>query len=237
MSFVIYGFLFGCFIPYLARKFGKLISYTMGYVLLKIFIPTHYMPWKKLKNNPKYMKLFSRYLMRSVGWGISTAALTYMFYVCFNPQFLYFYIAFLWILLLLVEIDKRFMLLPDILTLPLLVLGFIYATFGGDWLITADVHLLNQVQNSAFGAIIGYMMPVVASLAIVWKHPDAFGGGDIKLLCAIGAWLGIINIAFVLLGSCIIFGLGCLVNRRKIGPFGPAIVYATFIFCILMLSV
>lgn len=236
MSLIIYGFLFGCFIPYFARKIGKLFSFTMGYVLLKIFVPTHYMPWCKLKNNPQYMYLFSRYMMRSLGWGIFTAAMSYIFWICFGPLHQCFYIVFLWILLLLVEIDKRFMLLPDVLTVPLLILGFVYASVGGSWLISDDLPMLSLAQSSAFGAAIGYLMPVIASMAIVWKYPDAFGGGDIKLLCAIGAWVGAANIPYILLGSCLIFVCSCLINKQRIGPFGPAIVYAALLFCIFLLS-
>ena len=236
MSLVIYGFIFGCFIPYLARKIGKLCVFTMGYILLKLFIPTHYMPWQKLKDNPKYMELFMRYIMRGLGWGIFTAAMSYIFCTFFNPAHQYFYIAFLWILLLLVEIDKRFMLLPDVLTVPLLVLGFLYAATGGSWLISENLTVLSLAQNSAIGAILGYLMPVIASMAIVWKYPDAFGGGDIKLLCAIGAWVGAENIPYILLGSCIFFLFSCLINRNKIGPFGPSIIYATLLFCVFILG-
>ena len=83
---------------------------TMGYILLKVFIPSHYMPWKKLKENQAYIDLFKRYLMRSLGWGIFTAAATYLFALNFDHYFTWWYISFLWILLLLVEFDKRFML-------------------------------------------------------------------------------------------------------------------------------
>ena len=226
MIYAIYGFIFGCLIPYLARRIGKLMPETTGYILLKLFIPTHYMPWEKLQNNPKYIYLFKRYLMRSLGWGIFTAAATCLFALNFDIAYTWWYIAFLWILLLLVEIDKRFMLLPDILTLPLLVLGFAYAAQSGPWLANP---FITYAQNSALGAIFGYVMPIVASMFIVWKYPNAFGGGDIKLLCAIGAWLGPEIISYVILGSCIIFATCCLINRQRIGPFGPAIVYATLI--------
>ena len=229
MIYTICGFLFGCLIPYLARHISRLLPATTGYVLLKIFIPTHYMPWQKLKENQKYMHLLARYFMRSVGWGIFTAAMTFLFAQVFDSVFIKYYIAFLWILLLLVEIDKRAMLLPDILTLPLLILGFAYATQSGTWLALPEVGFISITENSVLGAIFGYAMPIVASMFIVWKHPEAFGGGDIKLLCAIGAWVGFEIISYILLLACIIFGFTCLINRLRVGPFGPAIVYATII--------
>lgn len=237
MGYVIYGFLFGCLIPYFARKIGKLMPATMGYILLKIFVPSHYMPWSKLKNNPDYMILLNRYLMRSLGWGIFTSAATYLFASCFDAAFVWWYIAFLWILLLLVEIDKRFMLLPDIFTYPLLILGFMYAAQEGNWLATLDPNFISYQMNSALGAAIGYIMPVIASMFIVWKYPDAFGGGDIKLLSAIGAWVGFEVVSYILLGACIIFALSCVINKQRVGPFGPAIVYATLIAVILLFGI
>ena len=227
MSYVIYGFIFGCLIPYLARKLGKLISYSSGYVLVKIFIPTHILSFAKLKENPQYMQLFYRYLMRSVGWGIFFAAVTALFVECFDGLYINWYLAFLWIMLLLVEIDKRFMLLPDVLTLPLLILGFGYASVNGNWLITPEPEIMSIAFNSFLGAVFGYLMPTVASMFIVWKYPDAFGGGDIKLLAAIGSWVGFEAIAYIILLSCMIFAVQCLIAKQKAGAFGPAIVYAT----------
>lgn len=237
MLYMICGFIFGCLIPYFARRIGKILPATMGYVLLKICIPCHYMPWSKLKQNQQYINLFNRYLMRSLGWGIFTAAATYLFFVVFDHVFINWYVAFLWILLLLVEIDKRFLLLPDILTIPLLVLGFGYAALQGTWLVTPDEDFISIAQNSFLGATFGYVMPVVASMFIVWKYPEAFGGGDIKLLCALGAWIGFELISYVLLLSCVIFGISCLINRQRVGPFGPSIIYATLVVVLFFFGV
>lgn len=229
MLYVAAGFVFGFLIPYLARKIGKLMPTTMGYILLKIFIPCHYMPWAKLKINPQYMFLFKRYMMRSLGWAIFTAAVNALFILCLDQYSTGMYVAFLWIMLLLVEIDKRYMLLPDILTLPLLILGFLYAAQNGVWLDTINPELISNPLNSALGAIAGYVMPTVASMFLVLRYPDAFGGGDIKLLAAIGAWVGLEPISYILLGSCVIFGITCALFKQRAGPFGPAIVYATII--------
>ena len=87
------------------------------------------------------------------------------------------------------------------------------------------------------GACAGYLMPVIASMFLVWKYPDAFGGGDIKLLAAIGAWVGLEPISYILLCSCILFALGCLLKKQRVGPFGPSIVYATLLICIFLFGI
>ena len=237
MTYVLSGFLFGCLIPYLARRIGKLMPASFGYILLKIWWPTHYMPWRKLKNNPQYMLLLRHYAMRALGWGIFTAAASYLFANIFAPStsgYAIWHVAFLWILLLLVEIDKRFMLLPDVLTLPLLIMGFMYASLDGPWIMFDCWPILSPAQFSAFSAAFGFLMPTVASMFVVWRYPEAFGAGDIKLLAALGAWTGLSGISYIILGACIIFAVICLINRMRVGPFGPAIVYATLALCVLL---
>ena len=78
-------------------------------------------------------------------------------------------------------------LLPDILTIPLLIGGFAYSSFVLEPSIN---HFLSPTQISVLGAVAGYILPVIASMFLIRKHPDCFGGGDIKLLSALGAWLG-----------------------------------------------
>ena len=77
-------------------------------------------------------------------------------------------------------------------------------------------------------------MPTVAIMFIAWKYPDAFGGGDIKLLCAVGAWVGMEIIAYIILLACLIFGFSCLITRTRAAAFGPSIVYATLALCLLL---
>ena len=240
MVYILGGFLFGFLIPYFARRIGKLLPASFGYILLKIWWPTHYMPWKKLKNNPQYMALFQRYLMRSIGSGIFTAAASYLFATIFTPIsncYAIWHVAFLWILLLLVETDKRFMLLPDVLTLPLLIMGFASSSLYGPWIMFDCWPILSPAQFSAISAAFGFLMPTVASMFVVWKYPEAFGAGDVKLLAALGAWTGISGISYIILGACVIFALTCLINRMRVGPFGPSIIYAALIFLLLVFGI
>ena len=139
---------------------------------------------------------------------------------------------FVFILLLLTEIDKRILYLPDILTSPLLIGGFTYAVFAGNLL---GENIILATTNSSLGAIMGYVLPVIASLLLIKKHPDNFGGGDIKILAAIGAWLGLTNIPYIIILSCIIFGITCFIKRQRTGAFGPSIVLSTLIILFILI--
>ncbi|MBR1915605.1 MAG: prepilin peptidase [Alphaproteobacteria bacterium] len=226
MMYAVFGFLFGLLIPYMARRFAKFMPATMAYGLYRLVAPTKKVSRLKRSQNGKYQKLVQKYLMRSIGWGVVTGALSAATAVCLTSGF---YIALVWILLLLYEIDERMFLLPDLLTVPLLILGFVYAAT----LPLGDFVFCSPAFESAVGAAVGYGLPVVASLFMVRKHPDAFGGGDIKLLSAVGAWIGFGNVPALILISCIVFGLFCLVKHQRAGAFGPAIVIATLILIFL----
>ncbi len=226
MPYIFIGFIFGFTIPFLARRFAKFMPATLAYALYRIFHFNARVSKQKRLNNAKYKKLSTRYLMRSIGWGIITAAVVFLASLSL-PQKEMPWISFLIIILLiLTEIDKRMQLLPDLLTIPLLIAGFTYASFVENAL---GETITDSVQNSALGAIFGYTIPVIASLFLIKKHPDVFGGGDIKLLSALGAWFGVINIPIIILLSCIIFAIDCFIKKQRLGAFGPSIVLAALI--------
>lgn len=226
MTYILIGFIFGFSIPYLARRFSKFMPATFAYALYRIFSINKKVSRKKRQLNHKYKQLSHRYFMRSLGWGITTAAITFLTAQTLPIKETPWIIFFIITLFILMEIDKRILLLPDLLTVPLLLGGFAYATFAGELL---GYNTIDATQNSALGAIFGYFLPVLASLFLIKKHPDVFGGGDIKLLSAIGAWLGFINIPIVILISCGIFAINCFINKQRQGAFGPSIVLSTLI--------
>ena len=222
MIYVLSGFIFGTLIPYMARRFAKFMPATMANAIYWLIKPSKKVSKEKRSKNGKYQDLMHKYIMRSVGWGVICAALTFAVIMCLPSKF---YVALVWILLLLYEIDERMLLLPDILTVPLLIIGFVYAAT----LPCSEYVYCSKAFYSAAGAAFGYVLPVVASLFMVKKYPDAFGGGDIKLLAAAGAWVGFANVPILLLVSSFIFALFCIAKRERSGAFGPAIVIATLI--------
>ena len=123
MSYIFWGFLFGVLIPYMARRFAKFMPATAAYALYRLLWPVKTVSDERKRANPAYQKLMSAYVMRSLGYGIITAAISYAAYWQFGAAHLWWYLAFIWILLLLTEIDYKTMYLPDILTFPLLLAG------------------------------------------------------------------------------------------------------------------
>jgi len=79
-------------------------------------------------------------------------------------------------------IDLETFLLPDVLTLSLLWLGLLGSAF----------ELLPLAPAEAiWGACFGYMILwTINGLYRLLRKQDGFGGGDFKLLAALGAWLG-----------------------------------------------
>ena len=86
-----------------------------------------------------------------------------------------------WTLLLLAAIDWRVQLLPDVVTLPLMLAGM-----------TASFLLpLGPWRDHAIGAAAGFaVLALVAWLYIRLRKREGLGLGDAKLLAAIGAWVG-----------------------------------------------
>lgn len=231
MTYLIIGFIFGFSIPYLARRFSKFMPATFAYALYRIFSINKRVARQKRISNHKYRQLSQRYFMRSLGWAIITSAISFLISQTLPSNETPWMIFFIIVLFILMEIDKRMFLLPDLLTVPLLIGGFAYATFAGELL---GYNTAEAAQNSALGAIFGYFLPVLASLFLIKKHPDVFGGGDIKLLAAVGAWLGFVNVPFVILTACIIFAISCYINKQRQGAFGPSIVLASLIILLLL---
>ncbi len=217
MFYILFAFTYGLFIPYMARRFAKFMPASFAYAIFQIFKPSANA--KQLIKSP----LYKTYLWRSLMSGIISASLSYAFIQHFGYENIGWKLAFLFLLLLLAEIDWRMYLLPDILTVPLLILGFFASSWNFGFTIAAD---------SALGAAAGYFIPSLAALFLVWKNRDAFGGGDIKLLAAVGSWLGIECLLYSILLASISQLFISFIKKQKSSPFGPAIAFSAIIIAI-----
>lgn len=133
-----------------------------------------------------------------------------------------------WTLLALAWIDLRHLLLPDVLTLPLVLAG-LAATWWLDPSATVD---------HALGAMLGYLLLRGVELGYrALRGRDGLGQGDAKLMAAAGAWVGWQGLPFVLVAAAlcgIVLAVAMHLARRdadqRIGdapiPFGPCIALA-----------
>lgn len=100
--------------------------------------------------------------------------------------------GFGWWLLLLLALDAEHQWLPDRLTLPLIPLGLLAGWAG------IGPPLVDRAIGVAAG---GLGLWLIGAGYRALRGRDGLGGGDPKLLAGIGAWLGWMQLPFVLLGA------------------------------------
>lgn len=128
-------------------------------------------------------------------------------------------------LLLLALIDWDTTLLPDRIVLPLGAAGLVLSYYG-----FTPQNLFESVISVVL--VLG-LLTGLALLFLRIKDMSGIGGGDIKLLAALAAWWGTVDVLYVILWSSVITTVWYLLWRRFKGlgpedewPFGPAIVLA-----------
>ena len=139
------------------------------------------------------------------------------------------WVLFFSILLILFFIDLETFLLPDCLTIPLILIGILKSL-----LYPFPIDLMNAIV----GALVGFFaLFTTNAIYKFWKGIDGFGFGDFKLLAALGAWFGAaLIIPIIVLGALVALlfvGLlsfaGKRLNLQTMIPFGPALITATII--------
>lgn len=132
-------------------------------------------------------------------------------------------LVFFSLLLVLAFIDLDHKLLPNVLTLPGLVLGLVFALLG--WNLS--------FWSSVLGALVGFLVMFVIALI----SRGGMGMGDAKLMAMIGAFLGWKNVFFVLFWASVLGSMGGILflyftkqDRKTPIPFGPCLAVAAFAF-------
>jgi leader peptidase (prepilin peptidase)/N-methyltransferase len=125
------------------------------------------------------------------------------------------------VLLLATDLDQR--LLPDVVTLPLMVLGLAALASGGDSLVARQEPWL-----AIAGAI---AVPGVLLLVSLPFGEGAFGLGDVKLLVSVGLVAGLSRIVLAAFAGALLGGVGIVVllaarrvTLKSYVPFGPFLI-------------
>ncbi len=125
-------------------------------------------------------------------------------------------------LLLVAVIDAEHLWLPNILTLPLGAAGLAASAFVGP----------GRFVDHLIGAVLGFA--VLAGLAALYKRlrgRDGLGGGDARLLAALGAWVGWAGLPSVVVWASLA-GLSWVLARivaRRAPSLDTALPYGTYL--------
>ena len=123
------------------------------------------------------------------------------------------------LLLIITMIDLDTMEIPDVLSLPGIGLGLAFSFF------TPRLSFWQSLTGIAIGGGIFYLIAVTFSLV---RRKEGLGGGDIKLLAMIGAFLGWQGVVFTIMASSVVGIIVAVPLMRRSGkglgaalPFGP----------------
>ena len=224
--FTLCGIISGFFIPFIAGRFGKIIPADPGTLLLNLFhrprFPTVYDPARGFFLKQLWKKL---YLWASI-WAITNGILFALAYYLL-PTSMHIYAAVLiWCLNVCTVIDAQYYLLPDFFTIPLLLLGIIFH---------ADINI-HDISFSLTGAVCGYIVSILSVLALAWSKHNELGAGDVKMMTALGAWLGLVGLNICLVLSFFLFILFSFLPSQKKGAYGPALGTAALIVFFILFS-
>jgi leader peptidase (prepilin peptidase) / N-methyltransferase len=134
-----------------------------------------------------------------------------------------------------IDLDVR--IVPDIISLPGIVVGVVLSLIG---------YFLIRSQSTVLPSPVSSLLGILAGggflLATAWVYEkitgvEGMGGGDIKLLAMIGAFLGWPSIPVTLFFASLVgsvVGIGCMVatgaGRRLALPFAPFLCAGAILF-------
>lgn len=137
-------------------------------------------------------------------------------------------VIFVAALIVISFIDLEMRIVPDVISLPGIVVGLLFSVVG-----RYLIHDPSELIPSPLSALLGILLGGGFLLALAWAYEaftgvEGMGGGDIKLLAMIGAFLGWPSIPVTLFLSSLsgsVIGLTAMlikgVGRRYALPFAP----------------
>lgn len=199
---------------YFIMIFGLILGSILNVTINKISFIIN-----KINND----KTFKQKYISFKGFSILVISLifTIISFVKFGFSFIFFMAVVLNSILIIVSfIDFKHEIIPNRIIIIILCLGFIYV-------LTGNISIKNALLGMITGGGILFLLGII---------PHALGGGDIKLMFSLGAFLGLyktistIFIAFMLAAVVSTILLLFKIKRRNDNiPFGPFIALGCFI--------
>jgi leader peptidase (prepilin peptidase)/N-methyltransferase len=175
-----------------------------------------------------------RYFMVELLMGVLAVALYYRFGLSYEFLVGFLFVAAM-IVISFIDLDVR--IVPDVISLPGIICGLLLSIIGY-FLIGRDTDLVPSPVSSLIGIVAGGGF----LLATAWLYEkvtgvEGMGGGDIKLLAMIGAFLGWPSIPITLFIASLVgsvVGLTCMLltgaGRRLALPFAPFLCSGAVLF-------
>ncbi len=147
-------------------------------------------------------------------------------------------------------IDLEHFIIPNVITLPGIIIGLAYNLLITDWGLLLKIipgldfgnifYIAPRIPalNSVLGIIIGGgTLLLIAYLYKIIRKREGMGMGDVKLLAMLGAFLGINGVFFIILVSSLVgsvIGITLILiqrgNMKLALPYGPFISFAAVLF-------
>ncbi|MGE3974272.1 MAG: A24 family peptidase [Bdellovibrionales bacterium] len=238
LDFIAIGlFIFGS----LLGSFANVIIYRLPQELSVVTPRSHCYSCKKMiamyDNIPIFSWLFLRGKCRQCRAPFSIRYPFVEFLMGFLFLLLYWHVGWSWLLLeyciltfglvtiSFIDLDHR--IIPDVFSLSGIVLGLLGAALNPE----------REFMDAFLGFLMGGgFLWLIAYIYFVIRKEDGMGGGDIKLLAWLGAYLGWKAIPFIILSSSLVGTVAGLIliarggNMKSSLPFGPFIVLGAYIY-------
>jgi len=224
--YILLGLISGFMIPFIAGRFGKIIPADPGNLLLNLWhkpiFPTVYDPARAFLLKRLWYKLF----IWAGFWAVCHGVLFALAYFVLPESIRVYACVFAWIVNLCSVIDADYWLLPDFFTIPLLLLGFVFH-------VHFDIH---NISFALTGAISGYLVSILSVLILAKAKSKELGCGDVKMITALGGWLGLTGLNICLILSFFLFILFSYLPVQKKGAYGPSLGTAALIIFFIMFA-
>jgi leader peptidase (prepilin peptidase)/N-methyltransferase len=156
----------------------------------------------------------------------AAAAIAVTWYLSFGPSLLFVSrVVFAFALIVLFVIDLQHRILPNVITLPGIVAGFLFSLVA-----SPDPHAPGWWSSLVGIFLGGGVLWLIAEAYYRVRHEEGLGMGDVKMIAMIGAFLGwklmlLVLVLSSLFGSLV--GLAIIVARR--GSMKYALPFGSFL--------
>jgi leader peptidase (prepilin peptidase)/N-methyltransferase len=145
-----------------------------------------------------------------------------------SPKYIFLFL-FTVALIAIAFIDLQHKIIPDVISLPGILVGLAFSLFPSAGVSPLDA-LIGAAGGAAFLLLVGVAFEKVTGR-------EGMGGGDVKFLAMIGAWMGWKALPYIILISslsgAVIGGVSLAVSRQGVRsriPFGPFLALGALVF-------